>query len=117
MEKTITVEIPEGFTKEEIQKILEKVKKKANIKKVPYIGYGCGKKWEVKGTRYEDAKSNATDAFIEELKDVLPPNIKKNCVDWAIGVKKFGPEWNIPLDEAVKQMIALHNAKTRRYPR
>ena len=109
--ESVTVTLPEGLTKEDIQKLIEKAKKISKKRRFPYIGYSCGKVWIVGGSRYEEAKASAIDKFIEEFNEVLPKDIKKKEVDWCVGVRKLGEEWDTDIKEAIESIHNLHKSK------
>jgi len=115
--KTITLDVPEGFSQKELDslvKAVEREKKRTERKEIPYIGYSCGKNWLVAGVRYEDAKANAVDKFMEEFGDVLPQGINKSIISPVIGVRKLGPEWTLPVDSTIEFLVTAHNSKPRR---
>jgi hypothetical protein len=98
--------------KGEITEVREKLVK--GEKKVPYIGYGCGKFWIVSGKDFVEARSNAIDSFIEEFKEFLPPNVSRETVRWVVGIRKLGPEWMIDIKDAIKHINIIHNNKHRK---
>jgi len=116
VEKTMEVKIPEGSSEEDIQKVLkqyEKQKARENLKKVPYIGYSCGKTWIVGGTRYSDAHSAACGEFIEEFANVLPENVTKERVAEFVGVRKLGEEYRLDIKDSIEYINNLSRGKRK----
>lgn len=113
MPETRTVEIPEEVSEEDLKKFLRLVTKKAK-KVIPYIGYSCGKTWLVTGRKYEDARAEAIDKFIEEFRDVLPPSVPKSLLYEFVSVRKLGPEWLMDIEDTIKTIHKLHNGKERK---
>lgn len=106
---TITVELPKGVPKEELQKFLDR-----EAKRTHYIGYSCGEIWVVRGTSYADARSLAIDKFIEKFQEVLPPDVNKKDVEFAIMARKLGKEYAEDIKGVIENIHRNHDARTHK---